>query len=62
VIWDLWSLCDKADYAIIRYAINWIQLYYWNAQLSKNKITSDGTNNACSIDSKDKSIFNERKV
>ena len=27
MVWDLRSLCDKADYAIIRYAINRIRLY-----------------------------------
>ena len=27
MVWDLRSLCNKADYAIIRYAINRIQLY-----------------------------------
>ena len=27
MVWDLRSLCDKADYAIIRYAINRIPLY-----------------------------------
>ena len=33
MVWDLRSLCDKADYAIIRYAINRIQLYllFYNA-------------------------------
>ena len=27
MVWDLRSLCDKADYAIIRYVINRIRLY-----------------------------------
>ena len=27
MVWDLQFLCDKADYAIIRYAINRIRLY-----------------------------------
>ena len=34
MVWDLRSLCDKADYAIIRYAINRIRLYLLGMMLA----------------------------
>ena len=51
MVWDLRSLCDKADYAIIRYAINRIRLYKELASVTLRNFheENDRAKSECSV-------------